>query len=98
MKSVQENRAILLDALRSGEYPKGPIVDDDQGRPIDPGASGYCVVGLAYNLFGESIPTMRKALGLRRDQFRKMQQDWNDSPLTFPEIADRIETLMFCRK
>lgn len=92
---VQQNRKVFLDALRSGLYLKGPIEDDSQGRPVDPDASGYCAVGLAYNLFGESMPAMQKALGLKLKQFRKMQQEWNDSPLTFSQIADLIEAEMF---
>ncbi len=38
---------------------------------------------------------MKKALGLKGRQFTKIQQEWNDSPLTFPEIADLIEQEMF---
>ncbi len=99
---VQANRQLFLEALRSGEYPKGPTETDAMGRPIDPDASGYCVVGLAHNLFEGPIQTrsplpMRKALGLSPQQFTKMQQIWNDSELTFPEIADLIEDTMFSK-
>ncbi len=38
---------------------------------------------------------MREALGLSPKQFTHIQQDWNDSDLTFPQIADLIETEMF---
>ncbi len=102
MKRVSEevllNRSEFLGALRSGEYLKGPTETDEKGRPLDPQASGYCVVGLAYNLFGDDTGSplpMRKALGLKPLQFTHMQQDWNDSELTFMEIADLIEVEMF---
>ena len=97
---VERNRRFFLGALRSGLYTKGPIETDSKGRPVDPNAEGYCVVGLAHNLFldpahvGSPLP-MRKALGLTPAQFTKIQQDWNDSPLTFPQIADLIEREMF---
>ncbi len=95
----KQNRVLFLSALRSGLYPKGPIETDDKGRPTDPNAVGYCVVGLAYDLFhdddkpGSPLP-MRKALGYSAAQFTRMQQEWNDSELTFVEIADLIETEM----
>lgn len=96
--AVQQNRKVFLDALRSGLYPKGPIETDNKGRPLDHNASGYCAVGLAHTLFndgtGSPLP-MRKALGLKPIQFTHIQQEWNDSLLTFPEIADLIEAEMF---
>lgn len=97
---VLKNREILLEALRSGLFPKGPIETDLRGRPVDPHAEGYCAVGLAFVLFHDpskpnSPVPMRKALGMSADQFTRIQQDWNDSELTFPEIADLIETEMF---
>ena len=63
-------------------------------------ATGYCAVGLAHTLFCDGtsfghMATLVKALGLKPTQFRHIQQVWNDSPLTFPEIADRIQTEMF---
>ena len=97
-EEVQQNRDGFLGALRSGDYLKGPTETDEKGRPLDPQASGYCVAGLAYNLFGDGTGSplpMRKALGLKPLQFTHMQQDWNDSDLTFPEIANLIEIEMF---
>lgn len=97
---IQQNREIFLWALRSGLYPKGPTETDAKGRPLEPNATGYCAVGLAYELFyddarpGSPLP-MRKALGLSRGQFTHIQQEWNDSQRTFAEIADLIETEMF---
>lgn len=94
-----QNRELFLGALRSGLYPKGPTETDDRGRPVDPNATGYCVVGLAYDLFHDddkpgSPLFMRRALGFSPMQFRRMQQEWNDSELTFNEIADLIEDQM----
>ncbi len=98
--AVKTNRALFLDALRSGDYPKGPIETDDHGTPLDPNATGYCAVGLAHTLFvNDDIPgshdKIRKALNLSTVQLRHIQQVWNDSPLTFPEIADLIEREMW---
>lgn len=98
-RKVQANRVIFLTALRSGQYPKGPIEYDSTGKP-SPDATGYCAVGLAHTLFCADtsfghLATMKKALGLKSVQFTQIQQEWNDSPLTFPEIADLIESQMF---
>ncbi len=55
--NIPQNRELFLSALRSREYPKGPIEVDDKGHPIDPNAEGYCAAGLAYELFhNDSIP------------------------------------------
>ena len=97
---VHKNRALFLESLRSGLYIKGPIETDSRGRPIDPNAEGYCAVGLAHTLFHDSkkpdspIP-IRKALNLTPQQFTHIQQEWNDSELTFSEIADLVEREMF---
>ncbi len=37
----------------------------------------------------------REALGLSPKQFTKIQQEWNDSELTFSDIANLIESEMF---
>ena len=97
--TVAENRQRFLSALRSGAYVKGPIETDDRGRPADPDATGFCAVGLAHTLFVDddlpgSLSKMCAALGLTAVQFRQIQQEWNDSELTFPEIADLIESRM----
>ena len=57
---VEANRAIFLWALRSGLFPKGPIETDSKGHPADPEASGFCAVGLAYELFhDDKKPVLR---------------------------------------
>ena len=91
-------RKIFLAALRSGEYPKGTIVTDEQGRPLfdNPSEPGWCVVGLAHTLFSDplrpaSMVPVRQALGVSRQFFTHVQHVWNDSALTFSEIADLIE-------
>ena len=96
---IQQNRRIFIDALRSGEYPKCSTFEfDSKGRPPTE-ATGYCTLGLAYTFFGGNTPfgqlAMRKALNLQQWQFIKIQEEWNNSPLTFPEIADLIEQEMF---
>lgn len=92
---VKCNRAIFLAAMRSGKYQKGTVISDDKGRPIieSEADEGYCVVGLMYSLFH---PTdRRKALNITQPQCSKIQHEWNDSALTFTEIADLIENQMF---
>ncbi len=99
-EAIKQNRATFLTALRSGQYKKGPIEADLEGRPIDPDAEGYCAVGLAHTLFYDDerphspIP-MREALGLSPKQITKIQQEWNDSKLSFSDIANLIESEMF---
>ena len=89
------NRQRFLTALRSGAYHKGPITIDARGRPVDPQASGWCVDGLAYTLFHDparpgSLVPVRQALGVSRATWTWWQQELNDSPRTFAEIADVI--------
>jgi hypothetical protein len=90
------NRARFLDLLRCGDYPKGPFVKG-QDKPPE-GAVGYCAVGLPYTvLCGNQGPVtdLCKKLALTPKQLSRIQNEWNDSPLTFPEIADRIEHEFF---
>ena len=98
-KVLNHNRQLFLMALRSGDYLKGPIENDAMGRPIDLNAEGWCAVGLAFTIFCEeqkgSHKILRDALGLTGAQLTHIQQEWNDSPLTFPEIADLIADQMF---
>ncbi len=104
MSDIQQNRELFLDAMRSGQYPKGTIETDERGRPINhvitDGDEGHCAVGLMAHLFYnyegvESPRNYLKALKITTQDARKIQQEWNDSPLTFPEIADRIEQEIF---
>ncbi len=94
--SVGDNRTVFLDALRSGQYPKGPFI---KGGDAPDGAVGYCAIGLPYTILlnneGPIIKGLEEKLGLSKDQIYRIQNDWNDSPLTFPEIADKIESEMF---
>jgi hypothetical protein len=101
---VKRNRATFLDAMRSGKYPKGTIETDDRGRPINHvvtnGDEGHCAVGLMAHLFYEykGVESPRNyliALDITTRDARKIQQEWNDSPLTFPEIADKVEAEIF---
>ncbi len=93
---VRQNRQIFLEALRSGQYTKGPFIVGEAAPPQ--GAIGYCAVGLPYTLFLNNqgpVMALRGILGLTRFQISKIQNEWNDSPLSFSEIADRIESEMF---
>lgn len=95
-EQVGENRRIFLDALRSGKYEKGPYVAGQDEPP--PGATGFCAVGLPYTLFLNNrgpVQALRKILGVTKENLSRIQNEWNDSPLTFPEIADMIESEIF---
>lgn len=84
--------------MRSGLYPKGPIGNDARGRPLvgDLDLPGFCAIGLMATLLDEySMPTVRALIGLSRGQVTKIQREWNDSPLSFAEIANRVEREMF---
>ena len=92
--SVVKNRELFLSALRSGDYSKGPIETDENGRPLDPNAERYCAVGLAYELFHDekkpwSPLPVRAALALSPRELAVIQQEWNDSELTFRWVACR---------
>ena len=94
-REIKSNRTLFLKAMRSGEYQKGTIITDNRGRPIIESEEdeGYCAVGLMYNLFHPV--DRRKALNITQAQCSKIQNEWNDSSLTFSEIADLIENQMF---
>jgi len=99
---VAINRADFLAALRSGKYGKGTTRSDERGRPIVESEqdNGWCACALMHDLFFEYKGTQNhrnylRALGLTPVQCRYIQQELNDSPLTFPEIADRIEEEVF---
>jgi len=85
-----------MKALRGGGYEKGRFVPGQSEPP--PGATGYCAIGLPAMLFNIyfNIPTrMKKTLGLTRKDLDMIQNHWNDSSLTFPQIADLIEYKVF---
>lgn len=93
------NRKIFLAALRSGKYPKGTTIADDKGRPViqSEADEGFCAVGLIDTLFNPKYTSQDRlnALNLTQEQVTKIQREYNDSSLTFPQIADLIEWEMF---
>lgn len=96
MSTGAENRKIFLDALRSGKYEKGAFVPGQDEPP--PGATGFCAVGLPYTLLLHNrgpVQGLRKVLGITKQDLWKIQNEWNDSDLTFPQIADLIEHQIF---
>lgn len=100
MKRVDEltkiNREIFLEALRSGEYQKGPFIPGESKPPK--GAVGYCAVGLPCTLFGihaQIRKGLKEKLGLNPGDLDIIQNGWNDTDLTFPQIADMIEYFIF---
>jgi hypothetical protein len=95
---VANNRNLFLNALRSGKYAKGPFVAGQDKPP--PGASGFCAVGLPYTLLLHNkgpVQGLRKVLGVTSKDLWTIQNEWNDSDLTFPQIADLIEHCIFSR-
>ena len=97
-EQVLERRRIFLDALRSGKYPKGPFTKGQDKPP--PGALGFCAIGLPYTLFLANkgpVQALTKVLAITKHDIFRIQNEWNDSDLTFAEIADRIETEIFNR-
>lgn len=98
MYSITKNRKIFLDALRSGKYKKGPFIPGQDEPP--PGADGFCAVGLPYTLLLHNkgpVQGLRKVLGVTKQDLAQIQNEWNDSDLTFSEIADLIEHRIFSR-
>ena len=101
---VEANRSAFLVALRSGDYKKGTTRSDERGRPVVEGEAdeGHCACALMHDLFFEydgveSARNYLRALDLTPAQCRFIQRDLNDTPLTFDEIADRIEREVFAQ-
>jgi hypothetical protein len=98
---IKRNREFFLEELRSGKYEKGTTVSDEKGNPVTDGEdNGYCACALMHDLFYnmdgvESDRNYLKALQLTTAQCRYIQKDLNDTLLSFPEIADRIEQEVF---
>lgn len=105
-EKIRSNREMFLSELRSGKYKKGTIKSDDKGKPIiasPEDADGCCACAIMYHLFPDdggknSIKASREALGLTAKACGFIQQELNDTPLSFPEIADRIESELFTLK
>lgn len=99
---IYKNRKLFLNELRSGKYKKGTIRSDEKGNPIIESPEdndGYCACAIMNHLFdpkgNTSTLKARKALGITGKDCEYIQHDLNDSPLTFNEIADRIEKEIF---
>ncbi len=93
---VKGNRSAFLVALRSGEYVKGPFIAGQDKPPA--GAQGFCAVGLPYTLFLHNrgpVQALCKVLGVTKHDLSTIQNDWNDSELSFSQIADLIEHRIF---
>lgn len=101
-EAISANRDLYLSALRTGGYKKGTIKSDDRGKPIietPEDNDGCCACAIMINLFPkEGKPNFlfaRQSLGITGSDCRYIQQELNDTALTFPEIASRIETDVF---
>jgi hypothetical protein len=102
--AIELNRFDFLNELRTGNHKKGTIKSDEKGHPIiekPEDADGACACAIMGMMFGQtesgkiSLPQAAKALGIDSKQCRYIQQELNDTSLTFPEIADCIERDVF---
>ena len=97
------NRLFFLQELRSGKYKKGTIKSDESGNPVIESKeddNGYCACAIMAHMFGQngnkvSLSKAVKALGITNAKCQYIQREINDTPLGFPEIADRIENEIF---
>ena len=108
---IRENRAAFLHSLRTGPHKKGAMKSDENGRPIfktEIEREGGCACGIMCEMFGSrtrsngssylSPAAAQEALGLTYHDCYFIQTQISDTPLTFPEIADRIEAEVFNKK
>lgn len=102
---IKKNRQIFLSELRSGRYKKGCIKSDEKGKPIIASIQdddGMCACAIMIHLFPKegkpNFPFAKDSLGIKSPDCRYIQQDLNDTDLTFPQIADRIEREIFWLK
>lgn len=102
--NIRQNRDAFLLALRTGDYKKGTIKSDDRGYPLfetEADKIGFCACAIMTHMFGEaddgrlSVPKASKALGLPSSACGYIQREINDTELTFPQMADRIEREVF---
>lgn len=89
-------------ALRSGDYKQGTealyCYDDDKN------SESYCCLGVLQaikpdieQMWGDELldeDSLKELLGVNEQDgfFQKTYAGWNDEDMTFPEIADRLET------
>lgn len=109
---IEENRAAFLHSLRTGPHKKGAMKSDEKGNPIfasEIEREGGCACGIMCEMFGTkrhaktgqeylSPKQAQKMLGLTYHDCYFIQTQISDTPLTFPEIADRIEAEVFNKK
>jgi hypothetical protein len=96
--NVIKNRKKFLRALRSGKYTKGVAASDKKtGKPIVE-IEGYCACAVMVHECGGSgmnYKDAREALGISAKDCTYIQTKLNDTKLTFPQIADKIEQQIF---
>jgi hypothetical protein len=102
---TKRNREIYLKELRSGKWKKGCIKSDEKGYPIietPEDDDGACACGIIYHLFPKAngkctMLNARNSLGITRQDCDYIQYCLNDSPMTFPQIADILERTVFSK-
>lgn len=96
-RDVPNNRRKFLSALRSGKYKKGVATSDKKGRPVVI-IDGYCACAVMIHELSPiklNYRDAREALGITGKDCAYIQSQLNDTPLTFFQIADRIEKEIF---
>lgn len=93
-------------AMRSDPNTGKPIFDNELQR------EGGCACGIMTEMFGQiegkghfgplngklSFKQAKEALGVTTADCQYIQEQLSDTPLTFPEIADRIEKDVFAKR
>lgn len=101
--SIKSNRERFLHELRNGNRKKGSTKSDERGYPVfetEDDKTGSCACAIMKEMFApnDNSTSMKKAtgaLGLNGRDCKFIQSELNDSPLSFLEIADRIEAEVF---
>lgn len=101
-EQIDKNRQKYLYSLRNDKWHKGTILSDVNGRPIINTKSddnGFCACAIMIELFQKdgkpNFKFARKELGITAVNCTFIQRELNDTKLSFPEIADRIESEIF---
>lgn len=110
-RQILRNRVDFLWSLRNDPHIKGTTKSDEKGNPIfetELQRDGACACGIMCTMFGRddtfqtfdssgkiNFKKAREAIGITAEDCRYIQTQISDTPLSFPEIADRIEKEVF---
>lgn len=94
-EEIITNRRAWINALRSGEFLKGPVPEmDSKGKPIQD-CEGYCACAVLVHVMNDSFPESKRKVGITSKQCAYIQAELSDKLDTFQEVADRIESDIF---